>query len=359
MKTGTLLGQATHVLSRASGPRYNKILALALSAALLVPVSLALARPAPWEPRLHPGVAPALPSYVQRVEPALVGLHVKAATDRPSSARLGARRFGTGVVFDTRGYVATVSYVVLDAEQIEAQLRDGRKIPARLVGLDLDTGLAVVRLEGEGAWPAAELAPSADLQVGAVTGTVGVDEDGDLVHATTTLESIRRFSAFWEYMLDRALMLAPSMASWGGSAAVDERGRVIGIVSLRLGEPPHVSLAIPAEKFLAVKDELVAAGRVVSRRPRPWIGLYTAAQSGRIVVDGFNEAGPARAAGFRRGDQIVRVDGVAVASQEEFYEQMWRRQAGDTIEVAVRRDDRVQVISVRSIDRHRLHPAGR
>ena len=333
--------------------------AVALSAAVLIPVSLALARPATRDARPHPSDLPAAPSYVQRVEPALVGLHVQAAPDRPSSARLGTRRFGTGIVFDTRGYAVTVSYVVLDAIRIEARLRDGRTAPARLVGLDLDNGLAVVRLEGAGPWRAAELRPSGDLSVGAVTGTVGVDEDGDLVHVTTTLQSVRRFSAFWEYMLDRALMLEPSMSSWGGSAAVDERGRVVGIVSLRLGEPPHVSLAIPAEKFLAVKDELVASGRVVSRRPRPWIGLYTAAHRGRVIVDGFNEAGPARAAGFRRGDQIVGVDGVDVASQEEFYERMWRRQAGDTIEVAVRRDDRVQVITVRSIDRHRLYPGPR
>jgi S1-C subfamily serine protease len=300
-----------------------------------------------------------LPSYVQRVAPAVVGLHVRAAEDRPSSARLGAQRFGSAVVFDPRGYAVTVSYVVLDAVRIEARLRDGRLLPARLAGLDLDTGLAVVRLEDAGPWPAAELWPSGDLRVGAVTGTVGADEDGDLVHVTTTLESVRRFSAFWEYMLDRALMLKPSMSSWGGSAAVDERGRVVGIVSLRLGEAPHVSLAIPAEKFLAVKDELVATGRVISRRPRPWIGLYTAAHPGRVVIDGFNEAGPARSAGFRRGDQIVGVNGVGVSSQEEFYEQMWRRQAGDTIEVAVRRDDRVRIISVRSIDRHRLYPPPR
>jgi S1-C subfamily serine protease len=332
---------------------------LLVAAALLLPGSLALARPGSLEPRPHPNDLSALPSYVQRVEPSIVGLHVRAAADRPSSARLGSRRFGSAVVFDPRGYAVTVSYVVLDAVRIEARLRDGRSVPARLVAFDLDTGLAVVRLEGGGPWPAAELRASSDLRVGAVTGTVGVDEDNDLVHATTTLESVRRFSAFWEYMLDRALMLSPSMSSWGGSAAVDERGRVVGIVSLRLGEPPYVSLAIPAEKFLAVKDELLAAGRVVSRRPRPWIGLYTAAQPGRVVVDGFNESGPARVAGFRSGDLIVGVNGVDVASQEEFYEQMWRRQAGDTIEVAVRRDDRVQVISVRSIDRHRLYPPPR
>jgi S1-C subfamily serine protease len=331
----------------------------ALVVALLLPLSLALARPVPREARPVPGQMSMLPSYVQRVEPAIVGLHVRAAEDRPSSARLGAHRFGSAVVFDPRGYAVTVSYVVLDAVRIEARLRDGRMAPATLAGLDLDTGLAVVRLEGAGPWPDAELWPSGDLHVGAVTGTVGVDEDGELVHVTTTLESVRRFSAFWEYMLDRALMLKPSMSSWGGSAAVDERGRVVGIVSLRLGEAPHVSLAVPAEKFLAVRDELVATGRVISRRPRPWIGLYTTAHPGRVVVDGFNEAGPAQSAGFRRGDQIIGVNGVGITSQEEFYEQMWRRQAGDTIEVAVRRDDRVQVISVRSIDRHRLYPLPR
>jgi S1-C subfamily serine protease len=330
-----------------------------LLAVLLVPVSVALARSSARDARPHPRDLPAVPSYVQRIEPALVGLHVRAAEDRPSSARLGARRFGTGIVFDARGYAVTVSYVVLDAVRIEAHTRDGRQVPARLVALDLDTGLAVVRLEDGGPWPVAELRPSSDLQVGAVTGTVGVDEEDGLVHATTTLTAVRRFSAFWEYMLDRALMLAPSMASWAGGAAVDERGRVVGIVSLRLGEPPHLSLAIPAEKFLAVKDELVSAGRIVSRRPRPWIGLYTAAHPGRVVVDGFNEAGPARAAGFRRGDLIVGVNGVDVTSQEEFYEQLWRRQAGDTIDVSVRRGDRVQIISVRSIDRHRLYTPDR
>jgi S1-C subfamily serine protease len=325
-----------------------------LLALVLLPVA-GVAAPSARPPRFDPRRAAAAPTYVQRVQPALVGLQVKAAPDRPSSARLGAARFGTGIVFDPRGYAVTVSYVVLDAVGIEARRHDGRVVPATVVGLDLDAGLAVVRLDGPGPWPVAELAPSSDLKVGAVTGTAGLDEDGDLVHTTTTLSSVRRFSAFWEYMLDRALLLTPGMSSWGGSAALDERGRVVGIVSLRLGEAPHTSLAIPTERFLAVKDELISAGRVVSRRPRPWLGLYTAAgEDGRVVVDGFNESGPARTAGFRRGDQILAVNGVGIGSQEEFYEALWRRQAGDTIEVRVRRANREQVISVRSIDRHRL-----
>ena len=328
---------------------------LATVLVLLVPAAV-LAVPKAREPRPRTDDLPALPSYVQRVAPALVALHVRADETRPSSVRLGARRFATGIVFDAQGHVVTVSYAVLDSLRITARVHDGRTVPATLVALDLDTGLAIVRLQGVGPWPAATLIPSYDMRVGAVTGTVGLDEDGDLVHAASTLQAVRRFSAFWEYMLDRALVLTPSISSWGGSAAVDDRGRVIGIVSLRLGEPPHVNLAIPAEKLLVVKDELLKAGRVVSRRPRPWLGLYTMGEPGRVIVDGFNESGPARTAGFRRGDLIVGVNGVNVASQEEFYEELWRRQAGDTIDVTVRRDGGVQVISVRSMDRYRLYP---
>lgn len=324
-------------------------------AAVLVP-GLALAVPRPPAPRLHPSAVSPMPSYVRKVAAAVVALSVTAPEDAPSSVRLGARRAGSGVIFDDRGYVVTVSYLVLDAMRIEARTRDGAAIEARLVGVDLDTGLAVVRLGGAGPWPAAALGDSRDIVQGAVAGTVGVDEENELVHAQATLTGVRRFSAFWEYMLPRAFIVAPAVSSWGGSAMVDERGELVGIVSLRLGEEPaYVNMAIPLETFLPVKDEIIGAGRVSSRRPRPWIGLHTRANPDGVFVDGFNEAGPARNAGFLKGDQIVGVNGVRVRTQEEFYEQMWRRQAGDTIEVAVHRDDAVRVIAVRSIDRTILY----
>jgi S1-C subfamily serine protease len=329
-------------------------LSLLALAAALIPAQLS-AIPVAHELRLHPRDVPAAPSYVQRVEGSLLALRVTATEGSRSSARLGRQRFGTAVLFDPKGYAVTVSYAVLDAERIEAQTRDGRTVPARLVGVDLDTGLAVVRLDGVGPWPAAEFGSGADVTPGMTTGTAGVDEDNDVVYALSSVQAVRRFSAFWEYMLDRALIVAPAISSWGGSAVVDDRGRVVGIVSLRLGEAPYVNLAIPVDKFLSVKDELIQAGRVVSRRARPWLGLHTIGEPGAVYVDGFNEAGPAVRAGFRKGDRIVGVNGAPVATQEEFYEQLWRRQAGDTIEVAVQRDDRVRTISVRSIDRYLLY----
>ena len=328
---------------------------------LLVTLILAVALPGlafavgrPREPRLDPRSVAEAPSYVRRVESALVALRVRAREDAPSSARLGAKRFATGVVFDVRGYAVTVSYAVLDAVSIEAQSRSGRTLSARLVAIDFETGLGVVKLEGEGPWPAATLGPSGDVQVGSVGGTVGVDEDNDLAWVTSHVQAVRRFSGYWEYMLDRALIVGPSTDSWGGSAVVDARGAVLAISSLRLGDTPHVNVAIPIEKFVAVKDELVAAGRVASRPPRPWLGLYTIPRESGVIVDGFASTGPARESGLRRGDRILSVNGVTIASQEEFYEQLWRGRAGDVIRLAVQREAAVHVIRVTSVDRYRL-----
>jgi serine protease Do len=308
------------------------------------------------EPRLHPREVSALPSFVRRVEPAVVALHVKNDEKANSSVRLGTRRFGSGVIFDQRGYVVTVSYLLLDAVSIEAKGRDGRSVPARVVGLDLDNGLGIVKLEGTGPWTAAALGDSHTVAAGARTGTVGVDEDNDLVQVSGSVHAVRRFSAYWEYMLDRAIIVAPASPQWGGSAVVNERGEVVGIASLRLGDPPHVNLAVPIEKFVPVKDELIASGRIASRPPRPWLGLYTVAAPAGLLVSETSPSGPASRAGFRQGDRILKVNGVAVASQEEFYEQLWSRRAGDLIELAIERDKRVQIITVPSVDRHRLFP---
>lgn len=332
----------------------KRVLMLALATVLTASTAAPAAPTAAPERRVNPGELSALPSFVQRVEPAVLGLRVRNAESAASSARLGSRRFGSAVIFDARGYAVTVSYLLLDAIEVEAKTRDGQTVGARVVGFDLDTGLGIVKLDGNGPWPVATLGDSRAVVAGARTGTVGVDEDNDLVQVTGAVNAVRRFSAYWEYMLDRAIIVAPASPQWGGSAVVNERGELIGIASLRLGDPPHVNLAIPIEKFVAVKDELIAAGRVASRPPRPWLGLYTISMPAGLFVSELSPVGPASRAGFRQGDRILKVNGVAVASQEEFYEQLWSRQAGDLIELSVQRDNRVRTISVPSVDRHRL-----
>jgi S1-C subfamily serine protease len=327
------------------------VLLLGLGLPVFVP-----AAPRDLDPRLDPSRVSPLPSQIRRVEPAVVGIRVEVDRDRPSAVTLGTQRWGSGVIFDAdQGYVLTVSYVLLDATRIEVSLRDGRKVPARLHGLDLEVGVGVARLEGRGPWPAAALGDSSAVTAGEITGTVGVSDEGDLVATPSRVQSVRSFAAAWEYMLDRAFIVAPYNAAFGGAALVNAAGSVIGVTSLRLGDAPHVNLAIPIEKFLAGKDELLARGRVASRAPRPWLGVYTEPGDGGVVVSGLSPLGPARVAGLRPGDVIVEVNGRQVASREEFYRTLWQLPMDQDVQVTVRRPGGIEAITVRPMDRYRFY----
>jgi S1-C subfamily serine protease len=325
-------------------------------ALVLVLAAAAAAAPRDTDRRHDPRDVSPLPSHVRRVAPAVVGIHVEIPRDRPSAATLGVERWGSGVIFDAdRGYLLTASYILLDAGRIVVSLRDGRRVPAALTGLDLEVGVGVARLEGLGPWPAASLGDSTGIAVGDITGTVGVSGDGHLVATPSRVQAVRPFAAAWEYMLDRAFIVAPYNAAFGGAALVNAAGTVIGVTSLRLGDPPHVNLAIPIEKFLAGKDELLAQGRVTSRGPRPWLGLYTEPVDGGVGVAGLSPMSPARAAGIRLGDIIVELNGRPVASREEFYRELWRSPMDQDVRVTVRRAGGTEAIAVRPLDRYRFY----
>ena len=331
-------------------------LAVVALVSLFLPAAV-LAVPKDSPPRPDAGRVSALPSYIRAVEPAVVGIHVEVPRDRPSVLTLGPERWGSGVIFDANaGYALTVSYVLLDAERIEVSLRDGRNVAAKLVGLDLEVGLGVIKLQGAGPWPAASFGESAKVAVGDITGTVGVADDGGLVANSGKIDAVRPFTASWEYMLDRAFVVSPYNTAFGGAALVDANGRVIGITSLRLGEAPYVNLAIPIEKFVKDKDELCDKGRVVSRRPRPWLGLYTIArEGGGVIVAGVSPFGPAGAVGIRRGDVIMRLNGEKVTSQEDFYARLWQGSLDQEVQLVVVRESGFAAVSVRPADRYRVY----
>ena len=328
--------------------------AAALLAVLLVPVIPAVA-----QRDQAPVLSPTTPAYVQRVAPAVVGIQTKIPLDRPSVLTLGPVRAGSGVIFDPAGYVATVGYILTDAARIQVSLRDGRTVSARFVGQDFESGIGIAKLEGAGPWPHAPLGNSATVGVGDPVAIVGVDSENALTATQGTIREIKRFTGYWEYLLERAFIVSPANPSFGGSPLINPQGEVIGVTSLRLGDPPHVNLAIPIEYFIAVREELLREGRVKSRPPRPWLGLYTVEAAEGLVVAGASPSGPAIEAGFERGDVIIRLNGEKVESQEDFYRKIWKTDVGAEVKVVIVRDGKFQVIGVRTVDRHAIGGAPR
>ena len=316
----------------------------------------------PKEPETTPALPaqPVTPAYVERVQPAVIGIGVRVPLDRPSALTLGPVRWGSGVIFDPAGYALTVSYVLSDAEIIQVVLRDGRVVPGKLVGIDLENGLGVLKLEGEGPWPFAPLGDSSKVVVGTATATIGVDNENKTIITQGSVQEIRSFAGYWEYLLERAFVVSPYNPSFGGSPLVNLQGEVIGITNLRIGERPYVNLAIPIEHFTPTKDELISKGRVLTRPARPWLGLWILPGEQGVVVAGASPRSPGIEAGFQRGDVILRINGEKVSSPEEFYRKLWQTKIGEEVSLLIMRESRFQVITVRPIDRYQLlRPAGK
>jgi S1-C subfamily serine protease len=315
---------------------------------VILAAAAALAAPRVPAPRFDPGAAQDVPTAVARVSPAVVGIRAQIPPDRPSAATLGAERWGSGVIVDPDGTVLTVGYLVLEATALEVVLRDGRTVAARVLGHDFESGLAVIMLGGGGPYPAVALGRSDPVGPGHPVSVVGMNEERRLVARMAAVTAVRRFVAYWEYLLERALWVAPQHPAFGGAVLVDSDGAVIGLVSLRL---ERENLAIPIDLFPPVREALVSQGRP-ARPARPWLGLRAVAVDGGVGIAGVSPAGPAHAAGLRHGDVIVRLNGDRVGDLEDFYRKLWRTGVGSELELTVYRGGQLETVTLRSRDRY-------
>ena len=307
------------------------------------------AAPPASAPRPEPGAAASTPSAVTHVRAAVVGLQVLVPPDRPSAATLGEERAGSATIIDPDGLAVTVGYLVLEAARIEVTLEDGRSTTARIVGHDFESGLALIRLDPAGApYPAAQLGPSSPLATGQPLAIVGVGAAGPAVGVMVRVTGVGPFVAYWEYLLDRAVFVAPHHPAFGGAALVDPDGALVGVVSLRL---PGGHLAIPIDLLAPARDAMVRTGRP-ARPPRPWLGIRAIGIDGGIGIAGVSPAGPAQAAGLRPGDVILRVNGERVVDVEAFYRRIWAQPVNQPLELAVWREGGIETVTVRPRDRY-------
>ncbi len=321
----------------------------ALLGLLLASEAPAAPPPAPGVPRPEPGAAAGTPSAVTRVRGAVVAIQTTIPPDRPSVATLGEERAGSATVIEPDGLAVTVGYLVLEAARIDVALENGRRTTARVVGHDFESGLALIRLDPAGGpYVAARLGQSAGLAPGQPAAIVGVGAPAPTVGVMVRVTSVGPFVAYWEYLLDRAVFVAPHHPAFGGAALVDPDGALVGVVSLRL---PAGHLAIPIDLLGPVRDAMVRTGRP-ARPSRPWLGVRAVALDGGVGIAGVSPTGPAHAAGLRAGDVILRVNGERVADVEGFYRRLWAQLVGQPLELSVWREGALQTVTVRPRDRY-------
>ena len=244
--------------------------------------------------------------------------------DRPQDApRQRASGLGSGVIASAEGFILTNNHVIEAADEIEVALNDGRRFPAKLVGRDPETDLAVLKLEGNGKLPAITFAAKDAIEVGdvvlAIGNPFGVGQTVTMGIVSALGRNHLGINTFENYIqTDAAINPGNS-----GGALVDSRGNLVGIntaIYSRSGGSLGIGFAIPVSIARNVLEQIVSTGEVT----RGWIGVEIqemttdlAESFGLPDVDGALIAGvlrgsPAEKAGIRPGDVLVDVDGSAI-----------------------------------------------
>ena len=330
-----------------------------LSAALLLalPVQAATVQPTAVQLTIN---------ALARANASVVGIRVTAAEGARSAETLGQQRSGSGVLIATDGLILTIGYLLLEAEQIEIVTQDNKTVPARAVAYDLATGFGLLRpllpLRATSNVSVAVLGSSQALQPGeslmAVTGPQPGD-DGDV--SMTRLISKRAFSGTWEYHIDSALFTSPPIAANGGNHSgaplFNQKGELLGIGSLLVSDATGQNRRLPGNMFVPVDllrpilAELQQSGTSVKSR-RPWLGLNSNDQGGRIQIVRVSKDSPAEGAGLEAGDVVLAVDGIKVATLADFYKKLWDRAAPDAeISLTVLQGADVRTIVLKAQDR--------
>ena len=286
---------------------------------------------------------------------AVVRISIKAVEDARTAETLGAEREGSGVVIDDSGLILTIGYLVLEAASILVMTGDGRVYPAGVVGFDHASGFGLLRARPGLAQRPFELGDSAALRELHMATVAAHPAAGGCSRACVM--SRRRFTGWWEYMIEEAIFTAPPRHEHSGAALIDATGRLVGIGSLWVSDVLAADAAFPGNMFVPVGllkpvlGALLETGR--GRQPaRPWLGVYSEEVRGHVVLTRVLPDSPAEQAGLRRGDVILGVAGHAVGSQGEFYDRLWAcGAAGAAVTLHVLQDRKVRHFIVHSADR--------
>jgi S1-C subfamily serine protease len=301
------------------------------------------------EPDLLDAYSRAVVAVAEDVSGSVVKIDSTGPARRPGRGarpRDAVRGTGSGFVLSPDGFILTNSHVVHGATRLEATLAEGRVVPARLVGEDPDTDVAVLRVE------AAELVPvrlgdSSTLRVGQLVVAIGNPHGFQCTVTAGVVSALgRSLRAESGRLIDDVIQTDAALNPGNsGGPLVTSRGEVIGVNTAVILPAQGISFAIAINTAAHVVGHLIREGRVrrstigiaaqnvpLQRRVSRFHGLDA---ESAVLVMSVEPSRPAHTAGVKEGDRIVRFDDTPVRGVDDLHrlltEERSRRPARITV----------------------------
>jgi serine protease Do len=296
---------------------------------------------------------------VRRVKDAVVNIHSERTVRSPASEDLFSlspsqhrvNGMGTGIVIDPRGYIVTNHHVVEDVSLLRVRLGDGTTLSARVVARDTESDLALLKINPPRPLPVMPLGTAKDLQVGETVVAVGNAYGYDHTVTVGVVSAIGRDVSLNKDVRYRALIQTDAAINPGNSGGplVNMEGQLVGVnVAIRAGAQ-GIGFAIPVDSMIGVGSQMLA--QVRARQNIAPLGIQVkdevieTACLRRVIVD--QAEGLASKAGLRKGDVVVKVGEVMVASRLDVERGLIEREAGSKVDVLVRRDGQERALSLK------------
>jgi S1-C subfamily serine protease len=289
-----------------------------------------------------------IPDVVAAVDPSVVTVVVED------------RGLGSGVVYKSGGIIVTNEHVVGDAQQVEVELADGTRTPAKVLATDRQTDLAVLQADRKDLPPlkfqtTVPRIGETVLAIGSPLGFQNSVTEGILSGLGREIPGSATQGG--EALVD--LMQTDAAISPGnsGGALLNTAGEVIGLNEAYI--PPslgavNIGFAIPAVTVTKVVDQLLTTGHA----QHPYLGIAAGTLTPQVadalglgvdrgvVISDVTQGGPAAAAGIQRGDVMVRFNGHPVDTFEALLGELRQVQPGDKVQVELQRAGKRVTVSL-------------
>lgn len=289
----------------------------------------------------------------EQVIPSIVEVRIQETTDA-ETLTLGS---GSGVVFRADGLIITNEHVVRESDEMRVILSDGRSFPAEVVGTDVHTDLAVLRIPASGLSPLS-LGSSEEARVGdpaiAVGNPLGL-EGGPSVSVGVISAFERTLQTSEGFLYGMLQTDAPITQGSSGGALVDPLGRLLGIttaIGVSNVGAEGMGFATPVEVVRGVVADLIDLGEV----HHAFLGIegrtvFEESEQGAempsgAVIGALLEGSAIAAAGAQEGDVIVGLEGKPITTMEDLVVQLRHYRAGDQVRLTLERDEEIIQVEV-------------